>query len=159
MKGARYMLNIDRVWSRVSRQPPFMGRRLDEFGLQVVVLRIASLVSTASSDDQQVNFPNGAIILGITAAASVAGQAGTQAIRNGLDLFSVNMSFQQNRTIVGQNKAIASSIFGTGQFDVFPAKEIVVPTQGQLIYGFTGLTSSTIEITVSHHCLVPIAVG
>lgn len=153
------MLEVDRVWQRVSQRPEMRDKKLNMFGYQGVVTRYNGLTTLAIVENQKANFPNGAVILGITGGAQVEGQAATVSDRDGLDMFALSFDFQQNRSIVGQTRTIASSVFGTGKFNQFPPYELVIPTNGFLMYGFENLTTSTIDLFITHHCLVPVNVG
>lgn len=152
------MLNVDRVWARVSQRPEMRGQKLSAWGYQGVVLQYNGLTTGQEIDNQKANFPSGAIILGITMSASPESQAATQTNRPGLDMFAFNLQFQQNRTLVGQAKSIASAVLGQ-LGDQFPASEIIIPTNGFLLYGFLNLTTTTLDLAVTHHCLVPVNVG
>jgi len=150
------MLDVDRVWARVS--PRFPGLRLQDMRLQVITLSV-TLGSQATAQNQAVPIGAGAVILGVEAAAQITAQAGTQTYRPGLDLFSVAMSYQaDNRQIIGSSEAIGSSVFGVFG-DQFPGYEIVLPQNTSLLYNFTNLTTSSIQITLGHHCLLKGAIG
>lgn len=152
------MLNVDRVWSRVSRRPDFQGKNLSNFVLQVINLNF-TLTTGQLGAQTPVNLPAGMIVLGVIAAARMSAQAASTVQSAGLDMFSVAIDFQaQNRSVVGTAQGIGSAVFGPFG-DQFPGKEIVVPIQGALLYTPTNLTTSTILITFAHHGLVPSAVG
>lgn len=148
------MLDLERVWQRVSQAPALRGRNISDFIYQGLVLNL-SLTTGAVASNQTQNFPSGAIILGVGAAAQVASQAATQTYRPGLDLFSVAIDYQTGgRSIVGTAQGIGSAVFGP-YGDQFPRKEILVPTNATLVYSVTNLTTSTITVSFVHHCLVP----
>lgn len=152
------MLNVDRVWSRVSQLPGFRGRKLTEFIIQVIDLNFA-LTSAQTSAQTPVNLPAGMILLGVMAAARVNNQAGTTVQSAGLDMFRVAIDYQAtNRSVVGTSRGLGSAVFGA-YGDQFPAKELVVPVQGSLLYTVENMTTSTIDVTFAHHGLVPAAVG
>lgn len=149
------MIDIEKAWARVS-QTVAAGRKFSDFIYQGLVKSFA-LTSLLASNNQTVNFPAGAIIVGIGAAAQPSGIAATTAYRPGLDLFSVALDYQSGgRAIVGTDQAIGSSVFGPNG-DQFPAKEILVGVQGTLIYSITNLTTTAITVTFTHHCLIPVA--
>lgn len=152
------MLNPDRVWSRVAQRPDFAGKKLSSFTLQAIVQNFV-LTSQQVSNQTPVNFPAGMIILGIESSAQVQAQTGLVGQQRALDMFALSIDYQAtNRSIVGTARAIASSVFG--QFgDQFPGKEIIVPINGSLLYTTENLTTSTISISLTHHGLVPSAVG
>lgn len=154
------MLNVDRVWSRVSQLPGFKGRKLSEFTLQVIDLNF-TLNSAAISPQTPVNLPAGMVLLGVIAAARLDAVAGTQTSSPGLDMFRVAIDYQATaRSIVGPgtNRGLGSAVFGPFG-DQFPGKELVVPVQGSLLYTVENMTTSTIDVTFAHHGLVPGAVG
>lgn len=150
------MLNIDRVWARQGHL--FPGKRLSQMRLQVITSSY-SIAGTAASANNPVAFGQGALIVGVLAAAQVSGQAATQTNRPGLDMFSVSVSYQaDNRQIVGTDQVVGSALFGP-YGDQYPAMELPMPINSALLYNFTGLTSSNITITLAHHCIVPGAIG
>jgi hypothetical protein len=150
------MLNVDRVWARQAAR--YAGKKLSQFRLQVITASYA-LSGSATSQNQAVSFGAGAIIIGVIAAAQLTSQAGTQTYRPGLDLFSTAITYQANNTqIVGSSEGIGSSVFGP-YGDQFPGLEIVLPQNSALVYNFTNLTSSALQITLAHHCLMPGAIG
>jgi hypothetical protein len=150
------MLNIDRVWSRVSQLGQYRGKKLSDF----ILLNITAayqLTNGQALPNQPVVFPSGAIVVGARAGANVDLTVGTQTGREGLDLFKLAIADQQTgRTIVGTAQAMASAIYGRYN-DQFPAKELIIPAQGGLLYSITNLTTSTIDVFLTHDCLVPAA--
>ena len=152
------VMSIDNVWRRVSEGPLFRGRKLSDFVAQVITQNF-TLATGAQSAQTPVQFGPGAVIYSIQAAAQPSAQAATQTYRPGLDLFSIAMSYQTtNRTIIGSSEAIGSSVFGTNN-DQFPGMEIILPPNGTLLYSVTNLTTTTITVTIAHHCLMPAMVG
>lgn len=157
------MLNVNEVWARVSQLPAYRDRKLADFVIQAWDINqqlTTSAGAGGTADNQPVTFAAGAIIVGIGGAARPNGQAATLAdYAPGNDLYKISIADQQsNRSIIGRTRAIASSVFGNLN-DLFPAKEIIIPTNGTLIYSFENLTTSTIDITITHHLLVPAAIS
>lgn len=152
------MLNVDRVWSRVSQLQQFAGRKISQFIYQAIVQNF-TLTSAQVSAPTPVTFPAGMIMLGVVAAAGVSAQLGTTQTMPGLDMFAVAIDYQaQNRSVVGTSRGRGSSVFGPFG-DEFPAKELVIPNQGSLLYTVENLTTSTIIVSFTHHGLVPSAIG
>lgn len=153
------MLDLERVWARVSQREEFRGRKLADYGIQVIETNF-TLTTGQVSAATPVQFSGGAVILGVMAGARPSAVAATQTYAPGLDLFSLQLEYQGpgQRAIISGGAAMASSVFG--QYgDQFPKKEIVLPVNSTLLYTLTNLTTSTILVTLSHHCLVPAAVG
>lgn len=152
-------LNIDRVWSRISQLSQYRAKKIQDFIL-LNITYAAQLTNAQVLSNQIVVFPAGGVIVGVRASATPDTQAATlAATRPGLDLFKLSIADQQTgRAIAGTTQALASAVFGvTG--DQFPAKEIIMPAQGGLLYTFTNITSSTINIFISHDTLVPAALA
>src|SRR5882724_4827110 len=140
------MLNVDRVWSRVSQLPGFRGRKLRELVLEVINLNF-TIASQVTAPQTPVNLPAGMIILGVIAAARLDAVAGTQTSSPGLDMFRVAIDYQAtSRSIVGTTRGLGSAVFGPFG-DQFPAKELVVPVQGSLLYTVENMTTSTIDVS------------
>jgi hypothetical protein len=152
------MLNIDRVWSRVAQRSDFQGMKASQYRLQVIVQSF-TLTSAQISNQTPVNFPAGMIIVGIEASSQVEAQTGLVAQQRSLDMFRFSLDYQAtNSSLIGTARAIGSAVFG--QYgDSFPAKEIVIPINGSLLYTVENLTTSTLDVTFAHHGLVPSAIG
>jgi hypothetical protein len=152
------MLDIDRVWNRVAQLPQYREKKLSDFVLQDLTYS-TQLQPTQTVPNQNVVFPAGAIIVGVGGAATLDASAATVVTRNGLDLFKLAISDQQTgRTIAGTAQVAGIALFGQYN-DRFPAKELIIPAQGGLIYSLTNLTSSIINLFLTHSCLVPAVVG
>lgn len=148
------MLNIDRVWSRISQLQQYRGKKLTDFMLQQITYA-TQLTNAQVVGNQVVTFPAGAIVVGIRGGSNLDLAVATQTTREGLDLFKLSIVDQQNnRSIVGAAQVIATAVFGPFN-DQCPAKELIIPAQGGLIYSFTNLTTSTIDLYIAHDCLVP----
>lgn len=151
------MLDVERVWARVSQRPDFRGKSLSQYVFQVIS-EAWQLTTGAASGETAITFSAGAVILGITANANINGVAGTQTGRPGLDMFDVGLqiSVDGQRAIIAGDRVIGSGLFGP-YGDLFPAKELVIPLQGSLLYTIGNRTTSTIDVSLAHHCLVPVA--
>lgn len=150
------MLDVDRVWAR--QAPRLGGRSLRDYRLQVITATY-TIAASSTAQNQAVNFGAGAILIGILAAAQPTSQAATQTYRPGMDLFSIATTYQaDNRSVVGVSEGIGSSVFGP-YGDQFPGLEIFMPQNTSLLYNFTNLTSTQIQITLGHHALLPGAIG
>ena len=152
------MIPIEQAWFRVSQRPEYRGKQLSDFMYQGITYT-TQLTSLQAVSAQPVVFPSGAIIVGVVGGAQINNQLATQQGRLGLDMFTVAVSDgSNNRVIVGTAQSQASTVYGP-YGDQFPAREIVLGPNTSLQYSFTNLTTSTINIYLTHHCLVPAAVG
>lgn len=151
------MLDIDAVLYRVLQLPGFEGKRPAEFIPQVIganySLAALSGGTYGSVSNQTMQFPTGAIICGMTGGASVVGAASTVITRAGLDMFTISINYNQQRTVVGPGQVLASTLLGPFN-DLFPIKEIIVPTSGSLLLALTSVVSDAINVWVDAHCLV-----
>lgn len=156
------MLNVNEVWQRISQIAPYKGRQLSDYVIQAWTINF-SLPSNATAagtiDNQPQTFASGAVILGMAGAARPNGQTALQTYPPGNDLYQISISDATGtRLIVGRSKAIATSVFGIYN-DLFPAKEIIVPNNNSLNFGFQNMTSTALDITITSHILVPAAVS
>jgi hypothetical protein len=152
------MLDIDRVWHRIAQLPGYRNKSLSDF-IQQDLTYATQLAAGQAVPNQPVVFPAGAVVVGVRGGASIDAQLATQTQRFGLDTFKLSIADQQTgRIIVGTAQAIATAVFGH-QNDQFPSKELIIPAQGGFTYSFTNLTTSIINIAISHSCLVPAVVG
>jgi hypothetical protein len=147
------MLNADRVWARVSALPEFKGKNLRNFRYLGVGQNF-TLTTGAVSGTTRVDFAAGAIILGITCGLSVSAQAGTATIR-GLDAIAVSIDYPNNESILSGGRMNGKAIFGSGERCEFPAKELVIGINGSINYVVENLSTSTLNISVVHHCMIP----
>lgn len=148
------MLNVNEVWQRVVQLPQFQGQRITDYLLQAWGLT-QQLTTGATLDNIPLTFATGAIIVGMTGGARPDSQAATQQYGPGNDLYRISISDQSStRKIVGTSKLLGTAVFGPFN-DLFPAREIIVPPNQSLIFGFTNQTTSTINIDIVAHLLVP----
>jgi hypothetical protein len=152
------MLDVDRVWARVSQLPPFQGMKLTDFGLQVFGQSF-TLTSGQTSSVTPVQFANKSIILSIAAGARPDAAAAAQGYTDGLDMFRVACQIEGGRYIIGTSALMASAVFAKGTESSFPAREIVLFQNTKLLYTVTNLTTTTIDVDIAHHVLTPVAVG
>jgi hypothetical protein len=145
------MVSIENAWPRVAKL--FPGKSLPDFRFMAIGTSF-TLTSLLASGPTRVDFPSGAIILGITAGVNVSSQAGTQTIRS-LDSFAASIDYPNNEGLITGGRMSGRAIFGIGERCEFPAKEIVIGVNGSLSYVVENLTTSTIIVYVLHHCLIP----
>lgn len=150
------MLDIDAVLYRVLGLPGFEGKKPSDFIIQTVganySLAALSGGTYGSVGNQTMQFPTGAIIVGMTGGASLVGAAAATITRPGLDMFTLSINYNQQRTIVGPGQVLASTLFGPYN-DLFPDKEIIVPTSGSLLLALTSVVSDAINVWINAHCL------
>lgn len=155
------MLDWQRTWSQISGRDEFKGKRMEDFGYQAQVLRLTLTTLQVLSNQQQI-FTNSAIVLGITAGADPTGlAAATQYRQYGLDLFALRCEWLNARQIIGAgaSRAMASAVFGQGTAAQVPPSPLIMPSQATLMYELENLTSTTIEVFIVHHSMVPTRVG
>lgn len=149
------MMNVDRAWARVASLPQFKGMNLSRFRYLGIGQQF-TLTNAQVSGTTRVDFPSGAIILGITAGVTLSGQALTTALRvTNLDAIRVSIDYPNNESVITGGRMNGRAVFGTGESCEFPAKELVVPVNGSINYVVENLTTSTLAVDVLHHCIVP----
>lgn len=149
------MLEVERVWSRASQRPEYTGKKLAKDMVYQVIVQSFQLASQVVSQATPVTFSAGAIVFGIQAGADINAIVGTTIYRPGLDLFSATMTYQQGRAVVTA-AAIGSSLFGV-EGNMMPGFELYFLAQQSIIYTVTNRTTSTINVDIAHHALVPLS--
>jgi hypothetical protein len=146
------MLNIDRVWARQAHK--FPGKKLSDFRY-IVINQNWTLATAAVSGLTRVDFAAGSIILGLTACATITGSALTTAMRLWQQAFSAEIAYPNSEALTTGNRVIAGALFGSAERCDVPAKEVFIEVNGSLSYTVENLTTSTLVVSVAHHCIVP----
>jgi len=144
-------MNAAQIWKIVSGLPQFKNRRLSDYRFMAIGQDF-SLTTGQVSATTRVDFAGGAIIGRITAGLSVSAAATSQ-IRD-LSGFELSIDFPNNESIVTGGRMNAAALFGAMGEVWFPLKPIIVPTNGSINYVLENLTTSTINVSIVHHCLV-----
>lgn len=121
-----------------------------------------SVTPGATSGPSQQVFPNGAVILGITAAC-VQPQTTTSAFTYApsynpgrRDLFALNFQYTGDEIITPGGPVLAEALLGSGIDTIFPAREIIVPpSQGVLCTVQSFAISPPLNVHVVYHAMVP----
>lgn len=147
------MLNSQQVWLRVRKLRAFS--QLNEFDFRPVYYKQAFApaagVTTAYSPQ---DFPNGAIIIGITAAAHVAGAApATGQSAANRQLFGIDFQFSNTDAIVVNGPVNADALLGGGENNIFPAREIIIPPGSKVNCRVENYTNAALVIHVVYHAL------
>lgn len=146
------MLNIDRVWQRQAHK--FPNKKLSDFRY-IVIGQNWTLASAVQSGLTRVDFAAGSVILGITACATISGSALTQSLRNWQQAFSAQIDYPNSEALTTGNRLLAGALFGSAERCEVPAKEVFIEVNGSLSYTVENLTTSTLVVTIAHHCIVP----
>lgn len=146
------MLSFDRAWQRQSHR--FPGRKPSEFKF-IAIGQVFTLASAVVSGLTRVDFASGTIIVGITAMAHITGSAATTVFRDWRQCFSVQIDYPNSVALTTGNRLAAGAVFGSGERCEFPAKELFIENNGSLNYTVENLTTSTLIITIVHHCITP----
>lgn len=107
-------------------------------------------------------FPNGGIILGISAAAQQA-QTTTNAFQYApwespgkRDLFALSFQYTGDEIITPGGPVLAEALLGSGGDTIFPAREIIVPpSQGLLATVQSYTLSPPLNVHIVYHTMVP----
>jgi hypothetical protein len=146
------MLGVDRAWQRQAHR--FPGKKPGDFRF-IAIGQNFTLASTVVSGLTRIDFAAGTIILGITACATITGSAMTQAMRDWKQAFSCQIDFPNSVAMTTGSRLIAGALFGSGERCDFPGKEIYIENNGSLNYTVENLTTSTLVVSIIHHCITP----
>lgn len=145
-------INWDLAWRRVSGFKDFRNKSQSDFRFMAIGKQF-SLTSGAVSTATPVDFPSGAIVLGMGAGLSVSAAATAEirslnAARLQIDLPGTDGS------LTGGLRLSLASLIGPWGNRQFPAKELVIPLQGALTLTAENLSTSTIALDVTFHTMV-----
>jgi hypothetical protein len=141
------MLSAREVWARVKTLSAFS--KLSEFDFRPVyyVQKFQVAASTITGWAAQ-EFPNGAIIIGITAAQPNAAAA------NNRTTFGIDFQFSNTDAIVVGGPVCADTLLGGGELDLFPAREIIISPGNKVNARIENYSNaSAISVHVTYHAL------
>ena len=109
----------------------------------------------------QQNFPQGAIVLGITAACAQP-QTTTSAFQYApsmspgrRDLFALNFQYSGDEVITPGGPVLAEALLGSGEDTIFPAREIIVPPSQSILCAVQSYTiAPPMVVHVVYHSMV-----
>lgn len=119
----------------------------------------------------QMNFPAGAIILGVTAAAYSSQQliAGATNLayapwssEGRRDLFALAMQYTSDETLTANGLVCAEALLGSGEETIFPAREIMIPPSQSILITAASLVAAGGQNLFAHvvfHTMVPRVTG
>lgn len=114
----------------------------------------------------QQNFPSGAVILGVTAAAYQAQQAAAapnppyapSASDGRRDLFALAFQYTSDEQLTANGLTIAEALLGGGMDTIFPARELLIPPSQSILITAASLVATggqNLFANVAFHCMVP----
>lgn len=151
------MLSAQQVWERVKKLSAFS--KLSEFDFRPVYYiqkfqppAAVGVVSTPTGYAAQ-DFPNGAIIIGITANSYIPGQVGTGQGAKNRQLFGIDFQFSNTDAIVVGGPTLAEILLGGGEADIFPAREIIISPGNKINCRVENYTTAALNVHVCYHAL------
>lgn len=147
------MLNSQQVWSRVRKLKAFS--QLSEFDFRPVyfVQKFTPAANDVPTAWVSQPFPNGAIILGITASGFVPGAAANGQGNRNRQLFGIDFQFSNTDAIIVNGPVAADALLGGGDADVFPSREIIIAPSSQVNCRTTNYTTGLLSVHVAYHVL------
>lgn len=114
----------------------------------------------------QQNFPSGAVVLGITAAAYEQQQLANAGVLNvspsyssgRRDLFGLSFQYTGDEQITPNGLTMAEPLLGSGYDTIFPSKELLIPPSQGILCAVASLIPTalpTLSVQVVYHCMVP----
>jgi hypothetical protein len=145
-------INWDLAWRRVSQLPDFKGRKQWQYRFMAIGKQF-SLASGVVGASTSVDFPSGAIILGMGAGLSVSAAA-TAEIRS-LNAARLQIDLPgSDGSLTGGLRLNLASLVGPWSNRQFPAKELILPLQGALTLTPENLSTSTIALDITFHTMI-----
>ena len=88
-----------------------------------------------------------------TSASSFREGPSAQSGRN-RQLFLLNFQFGNNESITPGGPFSADALLGGGESDIFPARELIVAPNQQIMCSVAQVTTGLLTVHVLYHCLV-----
>jgi hypothetical protein len=147
------MLNSQQVFNRVRKLAAFRDMNESDFR-EAVYCQTFTPAAGATTAFTPRPFPNGAIILGITASAYVPGVGPTFQTAKNRQLFKLDFSYTGGEAIVIDGPVLADALLGGGDENHFPSKELVISPGQQINCRVQNITDGALTVEVVYHCLV-----
>ncbi len=145
------MLNVREVLGRVLKMKAYSHMKESDFRQGVFGQTFTPGAGAAAPAQPRV-FPGGAIVYGITAAAFVPGSA-PSAGRN-RQCFQINLAYNGGEAIIMDGPLCADAVLGGGDADIFPAKELVLLPNQQIVCTVNNVTNGSLTVDVAYHALI-----
>jgi hypothetical protein len=137
------MLNWDLVWQRVSKLAMYAGRKQGDFRFSAIGKQLS--MTSGQSQTATQDFPQSAIIIGISAGVSSRSVAATAEIR-GLNCVRLGLDYSGSKgSIITGGRMNCAALFGNTGNRLFPGREILVEQADTLNIATDNLSTSTID--------------
>jgi hypothetical protein len=146
------MLNAREVLSRVKRLKAFDQMEETDYTPLYYKQEFTPAAGGAISAPQGQDFPNGGIIIGISASAFVPNAA--PAAGRMRHLFQIDFTYTNNQALLVNGPVCADALMGGGDSDLFPVREIIVAPTQKLMCRTANNTNGPLTVHVVYHCLV-----
>jgi hypothetical protein len=148
------MLNTQVVLQRVRKLAAFQNMNESDFRAAYFGQEFTPPAGGVPTAYRPRQFPNGAIIIGISASAYVpGGDAAAQSARN-RQLFSIDFAYNGGEALVIDGPMSADALLGGGDSDNFPVKELIMAPNQSLSCRVANLTTGPLTVDVCYTCLV-----
>ena len=146
------MLNAREVIARVTKLDAFKKMKESDFKLVVYNQDFTPAAGGVPTISTPQAFANGAIILGITAAACVPNSA-TLPTGNNRQAFKVDFSYTGGEALVVGGPVFADALLGGGDQNIFPLKELILAPTQAILARVANMTSGLLSVGIAYHCL------
>lgn len=148
------MLNAREVFSRVKRLKAFKDMEESDFRSLYYKQEFTPAAGGAPTVQQGQSFPNGGIVLGITASAFIPNAAPLATSGRLRHLFQIDFSYTGNEALVVNGPVTADSLMGGGDSDLFPLRELILAPNQQILCRTANNTNGALTVHVIYHTLV-----
>lgn len=146
------MLNAREVFARVKRLKAFAGMEESDFRALYYKQEFTPAAGGAPTVAQWQPFPNGGIVLGITASAFVPNAA--PAAGRQRHLFQIDFNYTGNEALIVNGPVCADALMGGGDSDLFPLRELILAPSQQIMCRTANNTNGPLTVHVVYHTLV-----
>jgi hypothetical protein len=148
------VVTVQAAWARLKKLQAFAKMREIDFRPIVYAQLFANLASAATSAATAINFPGGAVILGITSSGYLTGVAISAQGNRNRQSYGLAFSYTNQESLTPGGPISADALLGGGESNLFPPRELVISPNQAITCQVANFTNATLQVHVAYHCLI-----
>lgn len=146
------ILSWDLVWRRLAVLPAFRDRSQSDYRFVAIGKQLS--MASGQSNSAPIDFPVGAVILGVAAGVSPVGAVATAEVR-GLNAVRVGLDYSGSKgAIISGGRMNAAALFGNMGNRQFPAKELLIEQGDTITVSVDNLSTTSITFDIVFHAMI-----
>lgn len=148
------MTHAAQAWTRLRKLKAFAKMTEADFRPIVYAQLFAAIAAGATTSATSINFPGGAVILGITSSGYLdAVGVAAQGFHN-RQSYGLNFSYTNNETLTPGGPISADALMGGGDANLFPPRELIISPNQAITAQVKNFTNAVLQVHIAYHCLI-----